>query len=97
MPIDPEDYEHLLYGVSSKRTRRARTIRWVTALIAVTIVDLGLLAIDLTARNTSAENANRSEARSRAVSRVSALRVDDTSSGQRNTRAIVSRACRKVM
>ncbi|WP_171030864.1 hypothetical protein [Burkholderia sp. 4NA327B6] len=83
MPIDPRDYERLLYGTRSKKTRRMRNIRWVMALIAVAIIDLGLLAADSASRNTSVENASRSGVRSNAVLRVPTLRTGDTSSGTR--------------
>jgi len=79
MPIDPGDYERLLYGVPSKKVRRSRNTRWLIALIAVTIIDFGLLAVDLASRNTSVENANRSGVRSNAVLRVPTLRTRDTS------------------
>ncbi|WP_143059928.1 hypothetical protein [Burkholderia contaminans] len=88
MPIDPEDYERLLYGVPSKKARRSRNIRWVIALVAVTIIDFGLLAVDLASHKTSVENANRSGVRSNAVHSVPTWRTLDTSSGTRHlTRA----------
>lgn len=79
MPIDPGDYERLLYGVPSKKVRRSRNTRWLIALIAVTIIDFGLLAVDLASRSTSVENASRNGVRSNAVPRGPTLRTRETS------------------
>ena len=83
MAIDPRDYDCLLHGVPSKKTRRSRKARFVMALIVILIVDLGLLAVDLASHNTSVENASRNRARSNAVLHVPTLRTSDTSFGNR--------------
>lgn len=88
MQIDPSDYERLCYGGRSKKTRRARKVLWLTALITVAIIDLGLLAVDLASRNTSVESASRSGVRANAVRSVPAWPTLDTSSRiRRLTRA----------
>ncbi|UNY41717.1 hypothetical protein CPT_Musica_058 [Burkholderia phage Musica] len=65
-------------------------MRWVIALIAVAIIDFGLLAVDLASRSTSVENTNRNGVRSNAVLRVPTLRTHDASF---ETRRLCARNC----
>ncbi|WP_155704386.1 hypothetical protein [Burkholderia cepacia] len=88
MQIDPSDFERLCYGGRSKKTRRTRTALWLTVLIAIAMIDLGLLAIDLASRNTSVDSASQSGVRANVVRSVPAWRTLDTSSRLRRlTRA----------
>lgn len=78
MPIDPSDYDRLLYSVPLQKTRRMRKVRWLMAMIVLLIVDFGMLAVGLSSRSTSAENAEKSGYRSNAVLRMHTLRTRDT-------------------
>lgn len=79
MPIDPGDYEHLLYGVTVKKARKASKIRWVMAMIVMLILDLEMVTIDLSSRSTSVENARKNGFRTNAVLRVPTSRIGNAS------------------